>query len=261
MKIIKKLFGILRWLVLVPLMMFFILFAFLIQGYSFSALVCACLMGIILFYNFAAILVKKYPKPVKAVRRVFTVILCIGLLVCGVTECLIIRASFGDPEETCEYIVVLGSKVRTDGPSSSLQNRIDAAYKYLTAHPDAIAVVSGGQGPDEPMAEALCMYQELVAMGIAPERLWMEDKATTTWENLNFSLNLIEEKTGTRPQKIGLLSSEYHLFRAKLFAGACGVEAAGIPAHTTRFSQMINHFMREVAGVWHYILLGGQYSD
>ena len=44
-------------------------------------------------------------------------------------------------------------------------------------------------------------------------------------------------------------------------AKACGVEAAGIPAHTTRVSQMINHFMREVAGVWHYILLGGQYSD
>lgn len=258
---LKKMIWALRWLVLVPLLMLFALFTFVIQGYSFSALVCACLMALILFYNFADILVKKYPKPIKVVRRVFTVILCVGLLICGITEVLIIKASFGDPGETCEYIVVLGSKVRSDGPSSSLQNRIDAAYEYLTAHPDSIAVVSGGQGQDEPMAEALCMYQELVAMGISPERIWMEDKATTTWENLNFSLNLIEEKTGTRPEKIGLLSSEYHLFRAKLFADACGVEAAGIPAHTTRFSQMVNHFMREVAGVWHYILLGGQYSD
>ena len=261
MKIIKKLFGVLRWLVLVPLLMIWGLFTFVIMGYSFSALVAACLMGMILFYNFANILVKKYPKPVKAVRRVVTVILCIGLLVCGVTEALIIKASFGDADEAVDYVVVLGAKVRHDGPSVSLQNRIDAAYEYLTAHPDAVAVVTGGKGEDEPMSEAQCMYDHLVALGIEPERIWMEDKATSTWENLHFSLDLIEEKTGARPTRIGLLSSEYHLFRAKLFAKACDVEAAGIPAHTTRLSQMVNHFMREVAGVWHYILLGGQYSD
>ena len=104
------------------------------------------------------------------------------------------------------------------------------------------------------------MYDHLVAMGIDPDRIWMENRATSTWENLQFSLALIEAKTGQRPEKIGLLSSEYHLFRAKLFAKACGVEAAGIPAHTTRLSQMINHFMREVAGVWHYLILGGQYE-
>ena len=105
------------------------------------------------------------------------------------------------------------------------------------------------------------MYEHLVQMGIDPARVWMEEEATSTWGNLHYALELIEKNTGTRPQKLGIVSSEYHMFRAKLFAKACGVEAAGIPAHTTRVSQMINHFMREVAGVWHYILLGGQYSD
>ena len=105
------------------------------------------------------------------------------------------------------------------------------------------------------------MRNELVAMGIDPERIWIEDKATSTWENLHFSLDLIEEKTGTRPEKIGVLSSEYHLYRASLFAKACGVEFVGVPAQTSRVSQMINHFMREVAGVWHYWLLGGQYDS
>ena len=257
----KKLWNFLRWAILVPIGMVYILFTFFIGGYEFSALVCLCLMGIILFYNITKLLIPRFPGPIKAVRRIFTVILCIGLLVCGITEALIIKASFGDPEMECDYIVVLGAKVRPDGPSTSLQNRIDAAYEYLTAHPDAIAVVTGGQGDDEHITEAQCMFDHLVAMGIDESRVWMEDKATSTWENLHFSLDLIEEKTGARPTRIGLLSSEYHLFRAKLFADACGVEAAGIPAHTTRFSQMVNHFMREVAGIWHYILLGGQYSD
>ena len=57
-----------------------------------------------------------------------------------------------------------------------------------------------------------------------------------------------------------MLSSEYHLFRASLFARACDVGFIGIPAKTSRTSQLINHCMREVAGVWHYILLGGQYD-
>ncbi|MBQ7801766.1 MAG: YdcF family protein [Oscillospiraceae bacterium] len=254
------LFPVARWLVLIPLGMLAFFLKFCLQGYSFSALVCVCLMGLVLFYNVMSIWGRKNPKPAKAVKRIFTIFLCIGLLVVGITECLVVRASFGSADTDFEYLVVLGAKVRSDGPSLSLQNRIDAAYDYLAAHPDAIAVVTGGRGTDEPITEAQCMYDHLVARGIDPDRIWMEDQATSTWENLHFTLDLIEEKTGARPTKLGVLSSEYHLFRASLFARECGVEFVGIPAKTTKLSLRINYFMREVAGVWHYILLGGQYQ-
>ena len=253
-------FNALRWICIIPLLLLIVFFQFFMVGYSFTVLVLGCIIGIILVYNCLHLLQKKYPKDARILRRMFTAILCIGLLVCGVTEALIIHASFGEPKESCDYVVVLGAKVRPEGPSVSLMDRIRAAEDYMTEHPDVIAVVSGGQGPDEPMSEAQCMYEQLVKLGVDPARIWMEDKATSTWENLNFSLNLIEEKTGTRPQKIGLLSSEYHLYRAGLFAEACGVDSVGIPARTSRISQRINHFMREVAGVWHYILMGGQYD-
>jgi len=257
-------FTILSLLALIPLGMLWFLFTFLIQGYSFTALICAGLMGLILFYNIMPLIGRKFPKFSKVVTRIVTVILCIGLLIAAATECVIIKYSFGSPAEEVQYLVVLGAKVRHDGPSVSLQNRIDAAYDYLTTHPDTIAVVSGGQGSDEPITEAQCMYDRLTAMGIDPARIWVEDRATSTWENLQYSLALIEEKTGTRPEKIGIISSEYHLFRASLFTTAAGAEFVGIPARTTRVSQMINHFLREIAGVWHYILLGsfgGHYHD
>lgn len=252
--------NILRWLAIIPFLLLIVFFTFFMAGYSFTVLVCWCIIGIILFYNCMHLLQKKYPKDARILRRIFTFLLCIGLLVCGVTEAIIINASFGQPAQSCEYVVVLGAKVRPDGPSVSLMDRIRATHAYMTEHPNVIAVVSGGKGDDEPMTEAQCMYDELVKLGTSPDRIWMEDKATSTWENLNLSLDLIEEKTGTRPEKIGLLSSEYHLFRASLFADACGVESVGIPARTSRLSQRINHFMREVAGVWHYLLLGGQYE-
>ena len=252
--------NIFRWLAIIPLLLLIFFFKYFMTGYSFTVLVLWCLIGILLFYNIVYLLRNRYPVGTRMVKRIFTCILCVGLIVVGLTEAVIIHASFGDPKEHCDYVVVLGAKVRPDGPSVSLMDRIHAAADYLNAHPEVTAVVSGGKGTDEPMTEAQCMYEELIALGIDESRIWMEDKATSTWENLQFSLDLIENRTGTRPAKIGILSSEYHLFRASLFADESGVKSVGIPAATSRPSQKVNHFMREVAGVWHYLILGGQYD-
>ena len=208
-------------------------FFFALQGYSTMGLVCLGLIFLLLSYRAAGRLRKKYPKITKAVVRIFTVILCIGLLIFGITEAFIVSASRGNPDGPADYLVVLGAKVNKNGPSLALRNRINAAYDYLSAHPDTIAVLSGGQGSNEPITEAQCMFDELTKMGIAPERLWLEDKSTNTWENLKFTLALVEEKTGAKPQKIALLSSEFHLFRAGLFADRFGLETVGVPAKTT----------------------------
>ena len=252
--------ALLGWIGIVffSLLALFLLFG--VVGYRFSALVCMCIVGIILFYKGVRLLGRKYPTDARSIKRVFTLILCIGLIVFGATEAIVIKASLGDPRQHCDYMVVLGAGVRGNVPSLSLQNRIDAAFDYLSEHPDVTAVLSGGQGEGENITEAQCMFDHLTAMGLPESRLIMEEHATSTWENLNFSLDLIEKKSGQRPEKLGVLSSEYHLFRASLFADACGVEFVGIPAKTTKLSLRVNYFMREVAGIWHYLLLGGQYD-
>ena len=248
------------WLLL-PLGTVYYFCKFVLPGYSFTALVCLCLAALILFYVAMPFLGQRFPKTAKILTRCVTAVLIVGLLVCGITEAVIIKASFGSPDQDVDYVVVLGAKVRDDGPSVSLWDRIYAARDYLESHPNTIAVVSGGKGKDEPMSEAICMYVELTNLGIDGKRIWTEDQAESTWENIRYSLDLIEQNTGTRPTRLGVLSSEYHLFRASLFAEKNGVEFVGIPAKTSRFSQKVNHFMREVAGVWHYILLGGNYHD
>ena len=132
---------------------------FCIPGYSFSALVCICLIAIVLFYTFMPLLGVKFPGLTKIIIKVFTLILVLGLLVVGITEAVIIAKSFGDPKESVDYVVVLGAKVNADGPSVSLMDRICAAYEYVESHPDTILVLSGGQGTDEPITEAECMYR------------------------------------------------------------------------------------------------------
>lgn len=252
--------NVIRWIGMIPLALAAFFFKFMMAGYSFTALVLCGIIGILLFYNLMNILARRFPKPAKIMRRIVSICLCVGLLAAAVTEGFIIRASMGDPKEHCDYIVVLGAKVRYDAPSVALMERIRGAYDYLSEHPEVIAVVSGGQGSDEPMTEAQCMYEQLVAMGIDEDRIWLEDQAASTWANLNYSLDLIEEKTGSRPTKLGIVSSEYHLLRAGMMALDCDIDPVRIPAHTTHTSQLVNHLMREIAAVWFYIVRGGHYD-
>lgn len=251
---------ILFWVTEAVLTLLGLFLVLILLPYKFLGFVCLFLAILLGCYGLLGQLIKRYGKPARIARMVLNICVCIGILVVGVTEAMVIRASLGDPDKECQYMVVLGCMVRDDGPSASLRNRIDAAYDYLIAHPDVIAIVSGGQGDDEPMTEAQCMYEHLVEMGIDPSRVWMEGESRSTWENLQFSLALIEEKTGSRPTTIGLLSSEYHLLRASLLAKDQGVEAVKIPAKTTDAPSAFNHFLREVAGIWHYTLLGGLYD-
>lgn len=247
-------------LLCVPVGALWVLCKFILVGYDFSALVCLAVIALILFYTLMPFVSLKFPEFGKLFTRIVSAFVAAGLLVCAVTEGIIIHASFGSPREQVDYVLVLGAKVRDWGPSISLWDRIYAAADYLLEHPEVTAIVSGGQGEDEPETEAACMKRELVNLGVEESRILVEDRARSTWENIRFSLDLIEKTTGQRPAKLGVLSSEYHLFRASLFTKKAGVEFVGIPAKTSRWGQRINHFMREVAGVWHYILLGGTYD-
>lgn len=227
-----------------------------IPGFSFTAYILFGIAGVILCYQLIAALKKKRPKAAK----VLFCILSIGLLLGGIAAVITgipIAIAMKGSEEPCQYMIVLGAGINGSVPSLSLRNRLDAAYEYLTAHPETICIVSGGQGPGEDLSEALCMYKDLTSKGIAPERIWMEDKSTSTRENIAFSLALMEEKTGHRPAKAGILSSEYHLYRAGLVAKSQDLEIIGIPARTSWVTLRINYFLREIVAVWYYVLLGG----
>ena len=137
----------LPWMIIAALGAAAFYLRFVLWGYSFSALVCCCLAGIIAFYEVTGILLPHFPAVIPILRRVFTLCLAIGIAVVTVTEGIIIRASFGSPDQAIDYLVVLGAKVRVTGPSASLWDRIYGACDYLAAHPDVIAIVSGGYSP------------------------------------------------------------------------------------------------------------------
>ena len=193
----------------------------------------------------------------KVIRLIFSTLLGLVILAAAATGVRISAAAAAQPETDCAYLIVLGCAVNGDSPSEMLQYRINAAYKYLDAHPHTQCIVTGGLGDDDHITEAQCMYNELTAMGIAPDRIWLEEKATSTVENLTFSLDILKEKTGGVPEGIGVLSSEFHLFRAEKMAGDLGLEIETIPAETERKALLLNYFIREIPAVWFYEITGG----
>ena len=187
---------------------------------------------------------------------VFYALMLLGLIVACWAGFRIGGAMKGKPDTPCQYVIVLGAGVNGTTPSQSLQWRIHTAYEYLTANPQVQCIASGGQGPDETISEAQCIYDHLTARGIDGSRIWLEDRSTSTQENIRFSLDLIESKTGIRPDTAGILSSEYHLYRAGQFAEQQGLSAVGIPAGTQRPGLFLSYFLREIFAVLYYSIFG-----
>nr|WP_306472394.1 YdcF family protein [Bacillus toyonensis] len=129
-----------------------------------------------------------------------------------------------------DYIIVLGSKVNGTKPSYSLQYLIDKAAEYLKSHEKTIAIVSGGQGKGEDISEALAMKDGLIKQNIAEGRIIMEDKSTSTDENITFSKPLIPDNM----KKGMIVTNDFHMFRAKKIAAKQGLQLEGLPAKTPK---------------------------
>lgn len=204
----------------------------------------------------AALLVLHRFLPV-ALWRVVLILTCIGLAYFCFVESFIIKNARTDKDAGRDYLIVLGAAVYGDQPSLTLIRRLEGAKAYLEQYPDAVAIVSGGMGKGESITEAQAMYDWLTANGVDPARVLMEPKATTTLENLRYSFEIIRGR-GDEPQgKVAIVSSAYHLYRAKLMAKNLGVaDAAGVAAPWGYFFVMLNYFIREAFGVTHLWVLG-----
>ncbi|MCM1114093.1 MAG: YdcF family protein [Clostridium sp.] len=200
-----------------------------------------------IFLNKLIALCKKIFKHKKGkilLSSFFTVVMVGVLCLCTAVGSVIASANTNAKGQ--ETLIVLGCFVRGDSPSYTLRQRLNATYAYLEENPEATAVLSGGQGANEKISEALCMYNYLVDKGIDESRLYMEDKSTDTDENIAFSKKVIEENHLSN--NIAVVSSDYHLKRATMIAKKNGIDAARISSGST-FMDKPNFYLREGLGV------------
>lgn len=233
---------------------FFCLFAALMLRFIFNignVLGAAISLAVLLagvFLNKIIAFCKKHYKSKKGKTFINTALTIIGtgvLCFCmALSSVIICDSTNADNQKT---LIVLGCAVRGETPSLTLNSRINAAYDYLESNPNSVAVLSGGQGRDEDISEAQCMFNILTEKGIESNRLFIEDESVNTATNIEYSKKVIEENGLS--SDIAVVSSDYHLKRATMICEKKGFKnTARISAASTFFDKP-TFYLREVLGV------------
>lgn len=187
-----------------------------------AGLIANLLLGIVtLAYGiFYRILIRKLPKWLIGLYY-------FGLsLIAIVIPVIFIAGGTDNVDYKEDAIIVLGAAVRGEQITTALQKRLNAAIEYYEENPDVIIVVTGGQGPQEDITEALAMERYLMANGIPQDNIIKEEKATSTYENFKYSKELLDDyfaEQGKTDYKLAYVTDDYHIYRAGQLAKIVGL--------------------------------------
>lgn len=179
-------------------------------------------------------------------RRIVLAVILILIAGFAVLEGLVITGAKTELLAQPDVMVILGAQVKESGPSVLLRDRLNTALEYLEEHPELPVVVSGGQGDNEPESEADAMADYLVERGISEARIWREDASHNTSQNLQYTLELLEEKGyDTADIHLVVVSNGFHLTRVRLLAGRYGLEVSTLAAPSSHAFSRVRSYIRE----------------
>lgn len=193
--------------------------------------------------------VRRLPK---WLRVIVLLLFLMGLGLFVAVEGLIFSGYNSVPQPGADYMIVLGAQWKPEGPSDVLRRRLDKAAEYLNENPDTVVIVSGGQGSDEPISEAAGMRQYLANAGISDERILVEDKSTSTRENLLFSGRLLDREN----DRVVIVTNNFHVFRALRLAKKQGYENVEGLAASAVTALVPNNLLREFLCVVYEFVAG-----
>ena len=119
-----------------------------------------------------------------------------------------------DAPKKADVIIVLGHSITDDlKPSDWLDIRLsDALWLYENDFADKI-IVSGGKGPTDRIAVSRVMADWLIENDIDEENIFVEDKASNTFENLIYSKKIAKEND---MKEVIVVTNDFHLYRSGL---------------------------------------------
>ena len=163
-----------------------------------------------------------------------------------------LRARKGNAEGSKAYLLILGCRVRGTEAEETLRMRALKAAEYLKEHPETTAIACGGiVHDDQIISEAQAIEEILVSHGIERDRIIREDKSTTTVENLKNAKKII----GDRDAASALLSSDFHLMRARMIAKKAGLDCQTVSAPSPK-KEKAKNYIREFFALIIFIIGG-----
>lgn len=141
------------------------------------------------------------------------------------------KAKNGNLDCEPDFLLILGCRVRGSEPEQTLLMRAEAAADFLNRHKNTVAICCGGiVHEDQTVSEAAAIEKILTGSGIEKERILLEDKSQTTFENFLNAKAIIDSLKLQKQPVVAFLSSEFHLMRASFIASLCKVKVKSVPA-------------------------------
>ncbi|WP_223066271.1 YdcF family protein [Paenibacillus caui] len=114
----------------------------------------------------------------------------------------------GEAPGTADVGIVLGASLWEDKPSPGLEERLERAVADYKTGKFGIIIVSGGlDARRATITEAEGMARYLEEHGISRDDILLEDKATSTYENLLFSQKIMKER---KLKTAIIITHDYH---------------------------------------------------
>ena len=147
-----------------------------------------------------------------------------------------------------DAVVVLGAGIRGDKITLPLKLRLDKAIEYYEKNPDAVIVVTGGQGFRETVTEAFAMEKYLLQNSVPKEKIFKEEKATSTMENMVFSKEILD-RYFDKDYKTVVVTNHFHIFRGTYLANKAGFKGATHIHAGLQWYNIVPCFLRESLAV------------
>ena len=148
-----------------------------------------------------------------------------------------------------DYVVVLGSGLIDGKAPPLLRRRVDRGIRLVhrqkrRSGKQAVLILSGGQGADEPRSEASAMREYALTAGADPRWICLEEQSVNTRENLLFSKRMMAARTPNQKIRCAVVTNNYHVMRAGILARRLGMRVAGVGCKTAGY-YLPNAVMRE----------------
>lgn len=159
----------------------------------------------------------------------------------------------GDAVFPAECGLVFGAAVhRTDDPGPGITRRTSTAARLVHEGMVDRLIFTGGRGAASNESEAAVMRGVAMRRGVDPDRIMLEEQATSTWENLVYARPLVSDCASI----VGI-SDRYHLARIQYLAALQGWgELRVYPAdNPPNDAFTIRSVAREVVAMLYYMLI------
>ncbi|WP_054955786.1 YdcF family protein [Paenibacillus dakarensis] len=178
-------------------------------------------------------------------RSLYTVFLLIflGIVWSGYVYYQINKAE-STVKDKADVGIILGASMWGDAPSPGLRERLEHGLKlYKDGLYQSIIVTGGLDAPGLKYTEAEGMRNYLVAAGVPEQVIYLENEATSTYENLLLSKEIMKEHGWSSAI---IVTHDYHGTRSLEVAKVLGYNDPEISLTTSTVLPMAKHKTREV---------------